>query len=196
MNKFVIAGLIVFIAVVAVLAVVLAFKTGYFKFYAGVISGRNSTLIVSQEKASDCLKFLTNHSGCSDPKWKDLCELDVENCLVNLSVQSGDPGYCFYSPPLSVSECYLKVAVALKDPSICNSMRGTRDYIYWCYLDVAYKAKDASLCNVIGRDGSHSQYYICMAMITHDKRYCPNIVDAENKDACQSGTWNFYELIP
>ena len=160
----------IILAVIIILVILIS--TGFIKFYAKV----GPADVISSEKVEHC---------------KDLEDWLKVDCVANVAIENKDSGYCFYAPSLYKNACYEKVAVGLKDISICEKLSPrdlTKSARNWCYVNVAIASNNVNLCNKVEKDDENynTKYNYCLGVIQKDQSFCQKIEVDTKKEECLS----------
>lgn len=136
-------------------------------------------------------------SGTIDT-WGSLAVYQKNDCYTKIAVTTKSFQICdtkLKSDPM----CYNNVAVAIGDVSACDKVPQEGSYRNDCYVKIAQAKKDLSICykiknttgNKYGQDNSfweNEQCYSAVAIAKQDKSICDLIKNSLNLITCVAGT--------
>lgn len=161
--------------------------------YARIAIKQDNPLICDQVQAhtSECLhsyaKYKNDISFCnliSNNSYRDSCILDIKKIII------GDINICnSLNAQDSKNFCYGKVAVELKDLSICDKIINSKDGKDSCYTEIATALGDSSICDKIILDEYGDKYeinncYFNVAKAKQDLSICDKILYLDQKNNC------------
>lgn len=108
-----------------------------------------------------------------------------EDCITWIAIDNKNSSLCLYAPGPYKNTCYGRVAVKLKDISICDEMIPKEEPTparNVCYVDVAIASDDKNLCDKV-KDFDIEKYNYCLDIFEKIEA-CKKIENPYTREIC------------